>query len=492
MRACRSILATAAALVAAALLTLACSEAGTRAVEPATTIVVVIMDTVRQDHLSVYGYRRDTTPRLTELAAESRQFRGAYSTSSWTNPAHASLFTGLYSIAHATTQQQWTMAPELITLAEILGERGYETRAVVGNAMLSRNRGFDQGFSEYFQAWSRRDELETSGASPLPTLDEVSTAEVEALLEARNPMAPLFLFVNLIGPHAPYDSCGDFCEHFVERRPPPPGTAYGATRLGAVLDHYVGNRKITPAELWHQVGLYDAELLQVDHMVGRIIDAMKRAGVWENAFFAVTSDHGENFGEQGHLGHAFSLTQSVTKIPLLIRDPARFAAGTSDEAPAQLTDLFATVLGAAGIDPSAFSPHGVDLADAGGRRGRSVLTEYYRPRQALGVSLLRATPEERERLAPFNRALRSVIVGDEKFVWGSDGRHELYDLESDPLERDNLISRPERADDRRRLEEHLEQLLEEYRPEQPLRAEEIPLDEATRKALEALGYFQRP
>jgi arylsulfatase A-like enzyme len=472
------------------MLAVACSEVGTQPAEPATTIVVVIMDTVRRDHLSVYGYGRDTTPRLRALAAESRLFHQAYSTSCWTSPAHASLFTGLYPIAHATTQQQWTLAPELSTLAEILRDRGYETRAVIGNPMLSRYRGFDQGFSEYFQAWSEHDDLKKRGVTLLPTLDELSARQVEALLETRDPAAPLFLFVNLIGPHAPYDSCGDFCEHFVDKRPAAPGTAYGATRLGAILDHYVGNRELTATELWHQAGLYDAELLQADHIVGRIIDAMKRAGIWDGAFFAVTSDHGENFGEQGHVGHVFSLTQATTRIPLLVRDAARLSVGSVDEAPAQLTDLFSTVLRAAGVDPSPFSPHGMDLADSRGRRRRPVFTEYYRPRQALGLALLRATPEERSRLARFNRALRSVIVEDQKLVWGSDGRHELYDLKSDPLEQGNLIARPERADDWRRLQERLDELIEQYRPEQPLRAEEAPMDEATRRALEAIGYFQ--
>ena len=132
------------AVIITALMLMACSSDA-----PKPNIVLIVMDTTRQDHLSCYGYDRANTPNLEELARESTLFRSAYSVGSWTPPGHASLFTGLYPAAHGCTQENWTLSGDLVTLAEILGGAGYRTVGITENATVSAASGFDQGFDSF-------------------------------------------------------------------------------------------------------------------------------------------------------------------------------------------------------------------------------------------------------------------------------------------------------------------------------------------------------
>jgi arylsulfatase A-like enzyme len=447
-------------------------------------VVIVVMDTARLDRLSCYGYGRDTSPRLRELAKEATVFDRAYSTTSWTCPAHASIFTGLYPTACGVTQEHWKMSEDLVTLAEVLSQNGYETVAIVENPVLSDRNGYDQGFSTYHMTWRIDRELakRRSGQRPEPG----STA-VSLFLGAvrRRAERPLFVFVNLVSPHSPYDSSGRFMYEFVTERD-----------ISLVenmwREHYLGRRTLTEAELRHLGELYDAELLYTDSLVGAMIDGLKETGRWDDTFFVVTSDHGENIGDHGHVDHVFSLHESLVRVPLIVHDPARPRRGAVDGRPVQLVDLFPTVLEAAGVSAEAFPNQGLSLLS--GRiipPDRAIVTEYEWPAQVL--SCFDESDRDDPALAPYKRALRSINVGGTKLIWASEGQQEAYDLSADPTESVNAWDDWKSTGAVASLEAGLTEALTVFEAGRKVLPEDVStdaVDEATREALRSLGYLR--
>jgi len=451
---------------------LGCSEQPVRPPD----VVLLVFDTVRRDHLSTYGYSRDTSPNLSGLRAQGRLYTNAYSSGSWTVPSHASIFTGFYAVRHGATQESEYLEADLETLAENLRAKGYETVGVTGNAVITRERGFSQGFDTYKESWKGVDRQDR---------DLVTLSWIESFLAGRDPDKPLFLFVNLIGAHTPYNSCGENCGAFGE-------DIEGGPVDSKWANYYRGLQKFSEADIDRLVKLYDTEILQVDAIFGRILSAIDRHLPRESTLVIVTADHGENIGDHGHMNHVFSVHESLIQVPLVIRYPERVEANSSEDSPVQLVDLFPTILHAAVPDEAPRLHHGVDLL---GRLEpqRPALSEYYRPDQATRRFYEKSSPATRARFDPYRRRIRSVIDDGWKLIWGSDGRHELYDLRSDPDELRNLYDdAPEKA---RELETTLQAMLEQYSeggaaPVTTDGRESLPpLDAETEAELEALGYI---
>lgn len=454
------------------LLALALSACRTAPAPPpgAPDVLVVVLDTVRQDRTSTFGADRPTTPNLDALAAAGVRYPNTWSTSGWTSPAHASLFTGLYAVGHGCTQERWDLAEAHDTLAERLAAAGYETVGAVGNPMIGAARGFAQGFATYTESWRDRVRGEA-----LP--DDATATFVEQHLAGRRAERPLFLFVNLIGAHTPYSSCGASCGAFGEE----------AGRRSGIVDSdwrdvYRGRRALTEDQLARLRVLYDTEVLEVDRHLGRILAAFD-AATGGDGIVLVTSDHGENIGDHGHVNHVFSLYESTTRVPLVARGLGG-APGSASERPTSLVDLFPTVLGAAGLDAPS---QGLPLGEAPGPRG--VLIEYYRPRQALDRTLRDATEAERARLAVYERRLKAWVEDGWKLHHGDDGLRELYHLAADPDEAVDLAAaEPARV---AALEAALAEALAARRTDaSPPAAAPEAVDPETRAALEALGYFE--
>lgn len=442
-------------------------------------ILLVVLDTVGSAHTSAYGYPRDTTPVLDSLLADATRYTRAYSTSCWTVPSHASMFTGLYPVAHHATQENWTLAPGHDTLAEILSGNGYETVAVVANPMLSEQRGFSQGFSSYVEAWRPRYRQSLSGRQQ--TRDEIAVQLVRDALRSRSSDRPLFLFVNLIGAHSPYDSCGEFCERYAS---PDGGNNVGSNLYANYID-----KPFSQAEVTHLRDLYDAEVRQVDHLLGNMIETFRERDLWDDSLVIITSDHGENFGYQGHVGHVFTLNDATTRVPLIVRAPGGRRNPSDRAEPVQLTDVFSTVLAAADLDPGAYDAQGFDLLSAL-PEDRAVLLEYYRPLQAIGLILAAGNDQQRALIKPHNRALRGIVADRWKFIEADDGTRALYDLNGDPEELANLAGTPQQAAREQRLREQLAALRETYAATDVEPAAGTQVDEPTRRALEAIGYLE--
>ncbi|MBU0755527.1 MAG: sulfatase [Planctomycetes bacterium] len=434
-------------------------------------IVIVVMDTLRRDHMSAYGYHRDTTPFLCELSAQSRVYDQAYSVSCWTPPGHASLFTGMYPIAHGVTQEHWMLEDDARTLAEVLGENGYRTVGIAENPMLSTAFHFNQGFEAFHEIWQEAGQQQAG---------EQTLTRVRGILDNIPETEPLFMFVNLNTAHKPYNAAKQFTGRFTNDRSIKL-ESYDRKRF------YLGEVTYSEEEHNHLKDLYDAEVLYVDYQIREIVGALKAGGRWDRTLLVVTADHGENFGDHGHVGHSFSLYESTIKIPLIIRYPSRFTPGSRDGDPTQIIDIFPTLVNLLGIKD--ISSQGTDLLQPGGRTQRPVFCEYFRPKQAFQIFGAQANDP---RLQVYNRHLRSLIFRDTKLIWGEDGKHELYRLDKDPAEKENLIGTKEGDQVKEALLAIMDRTVEKFDQGRSKTPQELPepLDEKTLEAMRTLGYIR--
>jgi arylsulfatase A-like enzyme len=432
------------------------------------------MDTTRADHLSAYGYAQPTTPYLEAFAKRAILFERAYSTSSWTVPSHASLFTGLFSISHEATQESRYLASEFETIAELLSEAGYATVAFSNNSLVGTHTNLLQGFAEIHELW-RDKAIQSTG--------EIN-ATIRDWAKGHDHRQPFFLFINYINPHWNYDAPRILQDKFAD--PSLPAKARRQANFRTV-DWYAKRPAYPKEALELRIALYDAEVAYVDEAVGELLATLSDLSLFENSLIVITADHGEALGENGHQGHTFTLYDTVVRIPMLIRPPGGAGAGTRRSNPVQLTDVFSTIAAAAGVKPTSSLVAGRDLFNRSLPMDHPILAEYYYPDQYLAFFPKRT--RSTGSLAPYARRIRSILVNRHKFIWGSDGRHELYDTASDPGEKRNLIDEePEVA---KQLATRLDGLIERYRNNKPAATpSEIDMDPETQKNLRELGYIE--
>jgi arylsulfatase A-like enzyme len=426
---------------------------------PPPDVLLVTLDTTRVDHLSPYGYERDTSPNLSRLAADGVAYTRAYSVASWTLPSHASLFTGKYPSSHGASHdpegalvlgagvegvsdeerekyqifRARGMGRDERTLAELLGGAGYRSAGVVGGPWLKRVFGLSRGFEHW-------DEDDITGAGGRRAND-VSDRAI-AWLDALPADVPFLLFLNFFDAHMPYQPPRWLLRGYLDD----PVAARGSDR---------------DAEL--RRASYDAEILYADMNFGRVIDRLKSRGRYDETLILVTADHGELLGEHSLYGHPARLYEELTRIPLIVKFPKSREAGVRIDEPIQLVDLFALILDQAGIE----IPPDIQ-GQLPGHITHPILTE------------------ESPAFAG-DEALRAYYDGSEKFLWGSRGTRQLYDLANDPKEQRDLAGeRPARvAEFETALQRHLATL-----PAPSAFEAEGAVDRETREALRALGYAE--
>jgi arylsulfatase A-like enzyme len=422
-------------------------------------VVLITLDTTRSDHLSAYGYERPTSPVLERLAAEGALFELAYAPSATTGPSHATMFTSRYPASHRVLKNGVPLSDDALTLAEVLGARGYQTGAVVSSWVLKRRFGYAQGFEEYEQGFDpARASITTTPSEPgrAPRAldrraDATTDRALEWLEERRDPERPFLLFVHYFDPHEPYDP------------PPEPRRRFARPHRGKAD---------------RLIDLYDAEIAFTDQQLGRLLDALRRLELEEDTLVIVAGDHGEGLGEHGHTLHGINIYEEAVRVPLVLRLPGRIEAGLRVSGPVELVDLLPTVLEL------------LDLPPGGAEQGRSLaglLREGEAPDEQRPVFLERRHYKPQvlmgHEVAGVKLGLRhgrwKLIVGEEE------GTRELYDLAADPDESRNLYEeQPETV-------ARLTQMLETWRA---LVAREsggaAEFSEADRRQLEALGYTE--
>jgi arylsulfatase A-like enzyme len=417
-------------------------------------VLVLVLDTVRADHVSSYGYPRSTTPNLDRVAREGALFEQASSPMPWA-PAHVSLLTGLYMSQHGTNAVRREMDDRVTTLGERLRAGGYQTLAVSNNGWFGRWARVDRGFDEFVEIWMgdrllsklTLGQIAHAVAGPVLTDENEANAELTNRLirrwldHDRDQRKPFFIFINYFEPQFFYEPPEPYRSRFLDpahrglvqwralrglNRTPPPVRLDATTR--AIL-----------------ADLYDGEIACLDAQVGELLDDLRHRGLLDETVVVITSDHGENLGDHELIEHRTNLYETVLHVPLLVRFPAVFAPGTRVSEPVSTVDIVPTVLsltlGTTPAELAAMLP-GRSLA------GREIAAAADRPilaEDSTSTELMRRfTPPFEQRY--FTRSLKSLRQGRWKFIWASDGGHELYDLSRDAGETTNLASRdPERA-----------------------------------------------
>jgi arylsulfatase A-like enzyme len=389
--------------------------AGCAPAEP-DNVVLVVIDTLRRDHLPTYGYARQTAPFLDRLAREGAVLDGV-SPSSWTKPSTASLLTGLHPLRHQAIGRVDALPAEAETLAERLKAEGYRTLGMSANGWISAAFGFEQGFDDLML-------LDSVGSS-----EEVNRELFPALKDLE---PPYFLYVHYIDPHAPYD----------------PPTAWDGGELPAALraqgpvsveslDSFSDRRR--PADFMTRArDLYDGEIRGADRGLEQLVGELERRGLMKNTILVVTSDHGEEFEDHGRMSHGLSLYEEVVRVPLVIHAPHRIAAGLRGGL-ASLLDVVPTLEDLLEL-PDGRELDGVSLA------GR--LTGNLSASPGRG-----GAPEESERSLLFHLDHMdgmglALTSGRDKLLLGRRPyRKEIFDLGSDPGELRNRIeqSGPEKV-----------------------------------------------
>lgn len=411
----------------------------------APSVLLLVLDTVRALELSAYGYFRPTSPAVAALGAEGVKFERAVATAPWTLPTHASIFTGRYqrdlSVGWLTPLDA---GPP--TIAEHLAALGYATGGFVANhRYTTREYGLDRGFQAYgdyavvgnlaigstmlgrlaitaFNALTGRDVI--------PGRKDAARIIDEFLAWQRQVGGrPYFAFLNFFDAHDPYAPESPYDLMFAGVEPP-------ARRIETGRPH-------SAEEIQGLQDAYDGAITYLDVQLGRLFDSLRVAGTLDETLIIVTADHGEEFAEHGHLGHGSGLHFPALHVPLIVRWPGGgVPGGVEVDDPVSLVDLPATIIDLVGSGDSAAFP-GTSLAPlwrGGPNRGTSpVLSELY------------WVANQPESYPVAGGDMRSLVRGRYHLIAGPGAREELYDIQADPFERQDLAGQPELADTLRSL-----------------------------------------
>ena len=322
------------------------------------TVIVISLDTTRPDHMSAYGYGRPTTPNLERLAREGARFDAAHSSTSWTLPAHMSLFTGLPPGLHDVNIDFQVLAPDRRTLGEIFKGAGYRTMGVFSAPYVHGRYGFSRGFEYYERATldpmifdlTPSERAAEAGAREHRSHTEVTSKMVVdrgiALLRNSNSDNNL-LFLHFFDPHYDYMPPDRLARQFCDPK-------YRGTLTGRDIDERqdVWDNEISDADKRQLKDLYDAELAWVDENLGRLLAELEAQDRLDRTLIVFVGDHGEEFYEHGRYGHRNGLTQQTLRIPLVVWGPGLgVPAGRTIDTEVANYDVLPTLLDYAGLPP---------------------------------------------------------------------------------------------------------------------------------------------
>ncbi len=443
---------------------------------PGPSFLVVVLDTVRADHTSTYGYARATTPALDLLAVRGTRFERAYSTASWTMPAHGSLFTGLLPEQHGAHREHMALRHDIPTLADLLAVNGYETAAFSASPQVSAGTGLTRGFQHVEEFWPTflLREILTGYRISLrlwPRDRDKGGAKLVARaigwLEERDSSRPYFMFVNLFEAHAPYQAAPVQSRRaFV-----PTGSSLRRLENVGTLGFLAQMHGDPFPRRFDQLltDLLDGAISAADSYLSQLIDA---AG--DDVVLIVLSDHGDLIGEHNLHGHGLELWEPLIRIPMVMAGPG-IPSGAVVEKPVSIVDVMPTVLGMADL-PANTLP-GTDLRDviAGDRaKDRVLYAQQFRTPAPIALGWERH--HSRATIARLQARKTAAIVETWKRVIAENGTDLTFDLVADPAELHPIPT----ADG--------ELPLQLPRPAAGRQSGHV-LDPGTRAALRALGYI---
>jgi len=470
-------------------------------------ILFIVIDTVRADHLSLYGYPKETTPFLSELAGESTVYERAISPAPWTLPSHASMFTGQFPSVHQASWEHALLRSEFVTIAEILRDKGYSTVGFSSNSVVGAINNLQQGFEHFFEVWKTtnhaldpirklkvyRTVRHFLGGEKWSDKGAVTTNSLVSgwldRWEKEKHRRPFFMFINYLEPHLPYNPPEQYRSQFFN------GPLSANTQELSSKDSWmpakfrsIGIKGSLTSEDYRQLTLlYDAELAYQDAILRELVEDLKGRGLLENTFLVVVSDHGENIGEHGGLlGHCLSVHQTLLHVPLLVRYPPLFAKDLRYPRLVSILSIFTTLMEVAKASPSpewppALGPLPRSIDDTG---LDLAIAEYALPAWELS-NLVNEVHGVNVR--PYAVRLKAIQNESWKLIWRSEGDSTFYDLSSDPGEREPLD--PTSIDQGLKLQKELETWLASLNPPKfPPPTVLVTPDKQTKDSLRSLGY----
>ena len=411
-------------------------------------VLLIVVDTLRSDHLSSYGYGRRTSPAIDALAAQGVLFEKSFSTSSYTLPSHASILTGRYPSDH---QVEWDTAYRrpahpVPTLPQVLQSYGYRTGGFSANTLyFTREHGFGRGFvhfEDFFHsladmAWrTAYGSIGTLARLRLGLEDLPARKHASDVTEAANRWIgretdrPFFVTVNFMDAHDPYLPPEPYLSQFSS-----------APRPRALINFKRGQRPLTPAQMQGEVDAYDGAIAYVDAQISRLLSLIQARSLNRELLVIVTSDHGEEFGEHGGVNHARHLYREVIQVPLVVWQPGRIPGGARVTRPVSNAAIPATIMSLIGADPAPFLVPSLQP-----------LWEGTRSDFPLPVTALKQSTRE-GKIA--DGSMRSVVDGTWHYIEQDGHGFELFDWTADPRERTDLAHTPLAPATAQRLRPHL-------------------------------------
>ncbi len=476
--------------------------------------ITYVIDSLRSDHLSLYGYERKTSPNIDEFAQDCMVFHNAYSPSTWTKPVSASILSGLYPPSHGVRTRNDGIKNQLTVLPEILQKHNYETLGISAIGNVSSSLGYARGFDTFIDLFkepallakrplanvvSEKLHLEQQGKVVFPLAEDVNDyffTWIENQKQSNN----VFAFMWILDPHDPY-------------LPPKGWNSFVSPTYSGPMD---GTRELakqakSAADIAHLVNLYDGEIQYTDHTFGKLLQYLKKHNLYQDTAILLLGDHGEAFGDHGQMLHGHLPYNEIIRVPLLIKLPKQQNAGSHFHGLVSLLDIVPTILELADISFDTASFHGESLLHFENSEGAGTHEMVFTETQAthynnalysvLSLKWKYIYVEKQQ----FFKRLRSLfssgklwpllfaIAKNPKFYFNRQMRgdeEELYDLIKDPEEIHNLAQKlPEQSQKLRHIIESWktackEQALlleaDQYNPE---------IDDATREHLRALGYL---
>ena len=498
-----------------------------QAAADAPNVLFLVWDTTRADRLSLYGYDKPTTPNLERWGAKGVVFDRAVSPAMWTPPSHSSMFTGAAPTHHGVEATNKWLDAHHTTLAEWLGQHGYDTWAFSANPYVAPSTNITQGFTQVDTTFSGKWRKEARKATRSKLIDEDASTDISPRWKAQpgqrasgmahafkdagpvahaalfewfqarpDPAKPWFAFINMMEAHIPRVPSMESRKALMNDEQIALGLVTDAAQIN-LLAHTFGKKHFTPAQVDAINGVYDAAILDMDMATGALLDDLERKGLLKNTIVVLTADHGENLGDHGMFGHKFNVYDTLLHVPLVVwwpghLDPKRVAFPVSN------LNLFTTLLDLVGLapPPDKIESTGslLDLAAA--------VPVFAELNEATPVSINRiAGLYGIEDKSPYLRTYRAVEFDGWKYIEVSDfehkalpGMHELYELATDPLESTNRAAeQPERVAALQRLVDDWVKSVPVYDPSQ--RSEEDkhkPVDggnKAMKDMLHELGYI---
>lgn len=396
-------------------------------------VILITIDTVRADRMGFLGSKRGLTPHLDSLAKDSVVFERTYSQAPITPVSHATILSGTYPRFHGVRDFGSRLPDSIPYLPELFRARGYHTAAFVSSIILDPKNGFAPGFERGFDIYDAGFHRTRRGEARLGTMQRRGEETVSHALEwlRKSQHGPQFLWVHLWDAHDPYD-------------PPEPFKSAHAN---------------TP---------YDGCIAYVDATVGRLLEGLRAAGIYDGALIAVASDHGESLGDHGEDTHGVFLYDSTIHVPLLLKFPNGKFAGQKVTARASLVDVAPTLLEAiqAPVPGAIQGASLIALIETKDTSDRASLAENEYSRRGFGWS-----------------SLESLRTG--KFLFVKSPQPELYDQTLDPAEKRNVFEKNKLA--AARIAVQLDGLLTRAGANAP-EAAHTSLDQQSMEKLRALGY----